>query len=74
MAIEQELIAALRTLVQGGRSKGRYVRHPGQTTADERLAKTRNEMRREAQLTQALGSPAGLTKIAANMAKLGLVM
>ena len=28
MAIEQELIAALRTLVQGGGSKGRYVRHP----------------------------------------------
>lgn len=66
MVTKQELIAALASLAGDGR--GRHVRHAGQTTAEERLAKARNEMRREAQITQNLGSPAGLTKIAANMA------
>ena len=66
---QNEVIAGLQALLnQVSGKKERYVRHAGQTTVAERLSKTNSEMRKEAQLTQALQSPAGLTKIAANMA------
>lgn len=51
-----------------GDEPSRYVRHAGQTTAKERDAFSITAMKKEAALTQALQSSAGLSKIAANMA------
>ncbi len=64
-----DVIAALSALIEKGSAKGkRYVRHEGQTTYEERKAATRTQMQREAGLSQAMSSPAGLAKIASNMA------
>lgn len=67
--MQQDIIAALAALAkqaQGG--KGRYVRHEGQRTVLEREAEARTLLRKEAQLAQAMQTPAGLAKVAANMA------
>lgn len=67
---QQDIIAGLRALLDtaSGSKKGRYVHHEGQTTQKERGLQLKANLVREAQLTQALQTPAGLNKIAANMA------
>jgi hypothetical protein len=65
------LLEFARQIVAASEGKGteeRYVRFPGQTTVHERQAQMERVMKKEAQLTQALQSAAGLNKIAANMA------
>lgn len=59
---------AKELLKQADGKPERYVRHAGQTTVHERQAKMEQLMKKEAQLTQALQTSAGLNKIAANMA------
>jgi len=59
---------ARELLKMAGGETERYVRHSGQTTYAERKGQEEKLLKKEAALTQALQSAAGLNKIAANMA------
>lgn len=69
MTKQADVIAGLEALLaQASGKKTRYVRHEGQMTYQERIAKGQKQMQREAGLSQAMQSPQGLAKIASNMA------